>query len=85
MQSDEKRRWRLEAMQEIVRNNLEAVQEKDEDGWSPLHFAAGAVATLDVVAFLVDQYPDALQETTTPRGFTPLHLAAAGEVPIEVV
>ena len=56
--------------------NLEACQAKDPNGMTPLHIAAAWKASEDVIAKLIEVWPDALKVHDSVLGVLPLHLAA---------
>mmetsp|Transcript_5974 Transcript_5974/g.7807 ORF Transcript_5974/g.7807 Transcript_5974/m.7807 type:complete len:192 (+) Transcript_5974:77-652(+) len=62
----------------------DALMEKTNYGYSPLHVATRKKAPLEVVAFLIDCHPDSLKMKTN-HGHTPLHLACRSQAPLEVV
>ena len=64
----------------------EAAQEKDPDGWSPLHVAAQNVSTTSFEIFkkLIEVYPAAVGEKNDD-GDLSIHIAAANEAPEEVM
>ncbi|MGH7144873.1 MAG: ankyrin repeat domain-containing protein [Planctomycetota bacterium] len=60
-------------LEEILKNDPDAVKERDENGWTPLHLAA-QFGHLEAVKALVAAHADV--NATTPKGWTPLLLAA---------
>jgi ankyrin repeat protein len=53
-------------------------------GLLPLQVACQYEAPLDVIKFLVEQWPDAVKETNQ-NGFLPLHIACSNKAPLEVI
>jgi hypothetical protein len=51
----------------MVRAWPDAVAQKDNREWIPLHSACSNAAPLDVIKFLVEQYPDSVMQTTNYR------------------
>lgn len=64
----------LEAVQAAIRGDID-IHCRTTFGWNPLHIAA-ARGHLDIVTFLVQNYPQLIQ-TTTNKGLNPLHSAVA--------
>jgi hypothetical protein len=63
----------------------QAIHEAEEEsGWSPLHSACYKKAPLEVVQFLVERNPVAL-ETADNNGQLPLHLACRFKASLDVV
>jgi ankyrin repeat protein len=71
------RRQPLHVIQRIVEADPGSVRLKvddHDDNWYPLHEAVVSGAAVDVVQFLANQYPQAL-EVRDKMGWLPLHLA----------
>jgi ankyrin repeat protein len=64
----------LETMKALVMNDLSFVKAKDDDGWTPLHYAC-AHEHLAMVEFLVSKGAD-VNATDRILESTPLHLAS---------
>jgi ankyrin repeat protein len=60
----------------LVQSFPQALEEKCEKGWLPLHVAASD-SSVELVRFLVDQCPETLKGKTN-AGWLPLHMAAGG-------
>jgi ankyrin repeat protein len=68
----------LQAMQLLLKEYPQAVQEKTLDGWLPLHRVArhmGGAEGLEAMQLLLKEYPQAVQEKTL-NGWLPLHFVA---------
>ena len=76
----------MEAPIVVVRFLLErcpqALEQKDDDGYLPVHIAAGRSAT-DVLRLFVDACPEALMGANC-NGSLPMHVAAQRDAPMEL-
>ena len=54
----------IDVMQRILLMHKNAVREGDEDGWLPVHYAAGN-STVEVMEFLLGLYPESASVVTT--------------------
>jgi ankyrin repeat protein len=75
----------LSTIRSVVKAFPEAVKAKTVDGLLPLHFPCVNSAPLNVVQFLVEQWPEAVKVAEDEYGLLPLHLACANAASLEVV
>lgn len=73
----------LDVVQFLVTKCEQGIQEKDDQGYLPLHHAVTNRAPVEVVVFLVNKWDRAIQERTD-NGWLPLHLAVCHQS-LEVV
>jgi hypothetical protein len=61
-----------------------SVQTTNINGNLPLHFACARAASLEVVQYLVEQWPEAVKKTDI-YGYLPLHHACQNKTPLELM
>ena len=74
----------LVLIKSLVEKHPQALREKNDRGFTPLHSACCYRASKEVIDFLLNQYPQALQEKSE-EGFTPLHDACRYRQSKEVI
>jgi ankyrin repeat protein len=68
----------LKDVQEFVEQNPEVVNAKDNDGWTPLHFAALGTSDIEILKYLISQGANInakSKRTLKMSEVTPLHVA----------
>ena len=67
---------RLRPIKSLVALSPHSIKVRDMDGALPLHIACQTEGTsLDAIRFLVDRWPESVQERVAIGGYLPLHLA----------
>jgi len=79
-----KSRLPMETIQLIAEAWPDAVREKDDDGWLPLHYACLYGYSDDVIQLLIECWPMSLH-VKTEGGILPLHLALQPEAKLEAI
>ena len=69
---------------ELARRLPQAIQEKNNEGFYPLHEACRYNVPEAVIRLLISLYPEALQQHDN-NGWYPLHLACINKVPLPVI
>mmetsp|Transcript_22022 Transcript_22022/g.25461 ORF Transcript_22022/g.25461 Transcript_22022/m.25461 type:complete len:350 (+) Transcript_22022:260-1309(+) len=65
----------IEVIDELLLQWLEAAQWRDRDGWHPLHLACLVERDPQIIARLLEAYPNAAAMPDTPEHHLPMHLA----------